>query len=149
MNASATGSPDGPDRPRIVRLAAVGLLVRAAFRLPVLVFVGFVIAPHVDLGQRSADFPDGAFFAWLYRATLGYLVLSVAIHVAALVAIVPGAVRTVEDATIHPYAYGWLLLPWSVAVAVVTIMVAALLRKDRVRPTGALQLCTAGSNLAG
>jgi hypothetical protein len=55
-------------RPSTARLAAVGLWVRAALRLPVLLFVGFYVFQGIEIDQRSRDFPDGAFDVWKYYA---------------------------------------------------------------------------------
>jgi hypothetical protein len=171
-------------------------------RLPVLVFVGFYVFHGIVIGHRSSDFPDGAFYAWLYytipeadnyltvpagwltdaaigwtsmtswlvaysagtvaylavgcrvwrsrrfhrggyRAIIGYLVLSVCVHLLALIVVVPGAVdavQTGENAPVYPYpgvtmvhAYEWLLLPWSLALPAITIAVVALLRTSSAR----------------
>jgi hypothetical protein len=199
-------SADGGIRPRTtpftLRLAAVGLWLRAALRLPVLGFVGFYVVHGIVIGHRSSDFPDGAFFvllyytipeadnyltvpagwladaaigwtsmtSWLaaysaataaylvagflvwrsrrfrrggYRATIGYLVLSICLHFLTLIIVVPGAldaVRTGENAPVYPYsgvslvhAYEWLLLPWSLALPAITIAVVALLRTGSAR----------------
>ena len=78
-----------------------------------------------------------------YRVIVGYLVLSVCIHLLALIVIVPGAVdavQTGENAPVYPYpgvtmvhAYEWLLLPWSLALPAITIAVVALLRTSSAR----------------
>lgn len=70
MNEPVNVSPgDGragrPTQPRAVRLAAIGLWVRAALRLPVLFFVWFYVSRGIDMG-RSPDFPDGASFVWFF-----------------------------------------------------------------------------------
>jgi hypothetical protein len=73
-----------------------------------------------------------------YRAILGYLMLSIGLHLLTLIIVVPGAVdavRTGENAPVYPYpgatmihAYEWLLLPWSLCLPAITVAVAALLR---------------------
>jgi hypothetical protein len=187
--------------PLTVRLAAGGLWIRAALRVPVLVFVGFYVSHGIAM-QRSGDFPDGAFFMWLYytvsevenvltvplgwltdaatgwpgmtswlvaysagtagylaagglvwrgrrlhvaayRTATSYLMLTTVVQILTLIIVVPGAVdavRTGENAPVHPYtgmtvvhAYEWLLLPWSLALAAVSVATVALLRTRSVR----------------
>lgn len=47
-------------------MASAGLWLRAALRLVVLVLAGFYLSRDIAVGDRSVDFPDGAFFVWFY-----------------------------------------------------------------------------------
>lgn len=209
--------PDGRAGPACspaVRTAAVGLWIRATLRLPLVVFASFYLSRGIAIAERSTDFPDGAFFTWLYyvsseadnvvslpvawlvsagtgsgwavpwlvaystvtvgyliggllvwrgsrsarrlhRVGLGYLVISVGVHALTLIAVVPGAVdavRTGENAPIHPYpgvalvhAYEWLLLPWALALPVLTVVIIAALRADSTRAHLGLPVRSAGA----
>ncbi|HEX8630575.1 MAG TPA: hypothetical protein VF755_20640 [Catenuloplanes sp.] len=156
--------------PWTLRSAAVGLWLRAALRLVVLVLAGFYVSHDIAVGERSIDFPDGALFVWTHYLACevdnvlgvpaGWLTAAITgsawttTWLVAYTAVTVGyvlwgrlvwrgavdAVRTGENAPVHPYpgmalvhAYEWLLLPWALALPVLTAAVLVLLRTASAR----------------
>jgi len=201
-DSTAAAAVTGSRRAPVATGVAFALWVRAALRLPLLVFVLHYLAHGVEIAQRSTEFPDGAYLIWLgyviseldnyvwvplaglvddhmgwagmvtwligYGAvTVGYvvagllvwrgkplvrlgyrtgtvrLVLATGFHLLTLIVVAPGAVdavRTGENSATDHYpgqafihAYEWMLLPWAIALTVVTVAVLLLLRTSSAR----------------